>query len=52
MARLDRLGPAAKEVTQTGATIGREFFYELIQPVAQLSEVELQAALNRLVDAG
>ena len=30
MARLDRLG-AAKEVAQLGATIGREFSYELIQ---------------------
>ena len=30
MARLDRLGPAAKEVAQTGAAIGREFGYELL----------------------
>ncbi|MBI3801223.1 MAG: hypothetical protein HY268_30155 [Deltaproteobacteria bacterium] len=29
MARLDRLGPA-KEVVQVGATLGREFSYELI----------------------
>ena len=35
MARLDRLGPAAKEVAQIGAVIGREFAYELIEPVAQ-----------------
>jgi predicted ATPase len=34
-ARLDRLGPVAKEVAQIGAVIGREFSYELIQPVAQ-----------------
>jgi predicted ATPase len=33
IARLDRLGPAAKEVAQIGAVIGREFSYELIQPV-------------------
>ena len=30
MARLDRLGPAAKEVAQVGAVIGREFSYELL----------------------
>ena len=30
MARLDRLGPAAKEAAQIGATIGREFSYELL----------------------
>ena len=35
IARLDRLGPVAKEVAQIGAVIGREFSYELIQPVAQ-----------------
>ena len=35
MARLDRLGPAAKEVAQIGAVLGREFAYELIEPVAQ-----------------
>ena len=31
MARLDRLGPAAKEIAQIGAVIGREFAYELIE---------------------
>ena len=30
MARLDRHGPAAKEIAQIGAVIGREFGYELI----------------------
>ena len=35
MARLDRLGPVAKEVAQIGAVIGREFGYELIEQVAQ-----------------
>ena len=34
MARLDRLGPAAKEAAQIGAAIGREFSYELIVAVA------------------
>ena len=52
MARLDRLGPAAKEIAQIGAVLGREFAYELIEPVAQRPEPELQAALDQLVDAG
>jgi predicted ATPase len=52
IARLDRLGPVAKEVAQIGAVIGREFSYELIQPMAQRPEPELEAALGRLTDAG
>jgi class 3 adenylate cyclase len=52
MARLDRLGPAAKEVAQIGAVLGREFAYELIEPVAQRDEGELQAVLSQLNDAG
>jgi predicted ATPase len=52
MARLDRLGTAAKEIAQIGAVLGREFAYELIEPVAQRPEKELQAALDQLGDAG
>jgi len=52
MARLDRLGPAPKDVAQIGAVLGREFAYELIEPVAQRDEMELQAALGQLSDAG
>ena len=52
MARLDRLGPAPKEIAQIGAVLGRDFAYELIQPVAKRSERELQAALDQLGDAG
>jgi class 3 adenylate cyclase/predicted ATPase len=52
MARLDRLGPAAKEVAQVGAALGREFSYELLAAVAQRSAVELDAALGQLVTAG
>jgi predicted ATPase len=52
IARLDRLGPAAKEVAQIGAVIGREFSYELIQPVAQRPQPDLEGALDRLTDAG
>ncbi len=52
MARLDRLGPAAKGVAQIGAAIGREFSYELAASVGEVSEERLQEALLRLVDAG
>ena len=52
MARLDRLGPLAKEVAQIGAVLGREFAYELIEPVAQRPEREMQAALDQLGEAG
>ncbi len=52
IARLDRLGPTAKETAQIGAVIGREFSDELIRPVAQRPEPDLEAALDRLTDAG
>ena len=52
LARLDRLGPMPKEIAQIGAVLGREFAYELIEPVAQRPERELQAALDQLGDAG
>ena len=52
MARLDRLGPAAKEIAQIGAVLGREFGYALIEPVAQRPERELHAALDQLNEAG
>jgi class 3 adenylate cyclase len=52
IARLDRIGAAAREVAQIGAVLGREFSYELIAPVAQRNAAELQAALARLAEAG
>ena len=52
MARLDRLGPVARETAQVGAAIGREFSYELIAAVADRSDETLRAALEQLVDAG
>jgi predicted ATPase len=52
IARLDRLGSVAKEVAQIGAVIGREFAYELIEPVAQRPQPDLEAALDRLTNAG
>ena len=51
MARLDRLGPA-KEVAQIGAAIGREFSHPLLAAVAGKSKVVLEAALDRLIEAG
>jgi class 3 adenylate cyclase len=52
IARLDRIGPAAREIAQIGAVLGREFGYELIERVARRPESELQAALARLSEAG
>ena len=51
MARLDRLGPAAKEAAQIGATIGREFSYELLIAAAPESEATMLDGLNLLVAA-
>jgi predicted ATPase/class 3 adenylate cyclase len=48
-ARLDRLGPAAKEVAQVGAVLGREFTYELLDRVANRRDLEV--TLHRLADA-
>jgi class 3 adenylate cyclase/predicted ATPase len=52
MARLDHLGPAAKELAQIGAAIGREFSYEVLASVAQKSDAEVQTALTALTEAG
>jgi class 3 adenylate cyclase/tetratricopeptide (TPR) repeat protein len=52
MARLDRLGDAAKEIAQVAAAIGRDFSYELLALVADEPEQELQRQLTRLVEAG
>jgi TOMM system kinase/cyclase fusion protein len=50
MARLDRLS-AAKDVAQLGATLGREFSYELLRAVSPDDEATLQRGLERLVNA-
>jgi class 3 adenylate cyclase/tetratricopeptide (TPR) repeat protein len=50
--RIDRLGRAAKQTAQVGAVIGRDFSYELLAAVAELTESELQDALCRLGEAG
>jgi len=50
MARLDRMASNI-DVVQLGATIGREFTYELVQAVSPLEETELQQELGKLVEA-
>ena len=52
MARLDRLGPEARDIAQTGAAIGREFSYDIVTAVALRPEAETRAALERLVASG
>lgn len=51
LARLDRL-PAAKQVAQIGAVIGRDFSHELLNAVAELPETALSRGLDELVGAG
>ena len=50
MARLDRLA-TVKGLAQLGATLGREFSYELLQAVAPWDEETLQRGLHQLVEA-
>jgi class 3 adenylate cyclase/tetratricopeptide (TPR) repeat protein len=50
MARLDRLA-AVKGLAQLGATLGREFSYELLQAVSLWDEDTLQRGLHQLVEA-
>jgi class 3 adenylate cyclase/predicted ATPase len=51
MERVDRLGPA-KDIAQTGAAIGREFTYELLQATVEMPEGQLRQALDRFVASG
>ena len=48
MARLDRLGPEAKEIAQIGAAFGRDFSYRPLAAVAPKSD-KLEESLDRLV---
>jgi class 3 adenylate cyclase len=50
MARLDRLA-AVKGLAQLGATLGREFSYELLQAVAPWDQETLRRGLQQLVEA-
>jgi class 3 adenylate cyclase/tetratricopeptide (TPR) repeat protein len=49
-ARLDKL-PSARRVAQVGATIGRQFTYELLAAVCPLSKKEILQALDHLTAA-
>jgi class 3 adenylate cyclase/tetratricopeptide (TPR) repeat protein len=51
MARLDRL-PAAKQVAQLGAVIGREFPHALLAATASLPETQLARGLDELIASG
>jgi tetratricopeptide (TPR) repeat protein len=51
LARLDRLAPV-KEVAQIGATLRREFSYEVLAAVARRAGDELGDALDKLANAG
>lgn len=50
-ARLDRLA-SVKDVAQIGATIGREFTSKVLASISQLSQIQLEDALDKLVDSG
>jgi predicted ATPase len=50
MARLDRLA-TVREIVQLGATLGREFSYELLHAVSPVDEGTLQHGLRQLVEA-
>jgi class 3 adenylate cyclase len=50
MARLDRLR-VGKEVARTGAVIGREFSFELMEAVSELPAQRLEEALSELAQA-
>jgi tetratricopeptide (TPR) repeat protein len=50
MARLDRLA-AVKGVAQLGATLGREFSYELLHAVSPWDEATVHRGLQQLVEA-
>jgi predicted ATPase len=50
MARLDRLA-TVREVVQLGATLGREFSYDVLQAVYPVDETSLRQALAKLVEA-
>jgi class 3 adenylate cyclase/predicted ATPase len=51
MERIDRLGPT-KEIIQVGAAIGREFGYELLRGVVDVTESQLKNALHLFVESG
>lgn len=51
LARLDRI-PAAKELAQIGAILGREFSHTLLTVIADLPELTVHHGLQQLVNSG
>jgi class 3 adenylate cyclase/predicted ATPase len=51
LARLDRLPTATRSVAQLGATLGRDFSFELIHVVSEKDQSTLELDLDRLVHA-
>jgi class 3 adenylate cyclase len=51
-ARLDRMAPEARKVVQIGATIGREFSYELLREVLPGEDEALGRGLDQLLASG
>jgi predicted ATPase/class 3 adenylate cyclase len=52
MARLDRMPPEAKKVVQLGATIGREWTFELLREILPEEERLLSIGIEQLVGEG
>jgi class 3 adenylate cyclase/predicted ATPase len=50
MARLDHL-PQVRELAQIGSVLGREFAYEMISGLSNISEATLREGLGQLVEA-
>jgi class 3 adenylate cyclase/predicted ATPase len=51
-ARLDQMAPEARKVVQVGATIGREFTYELLREVLPGEDAALGRGLDQLLASG
>ena len=51
MERVDRLGPT-KAIVQAGATIGRDFTYELVRATVDATDSQLRQALDLFVASG
>jgi predicted ATPase len=52
IARLDRIGPAAKEVAQICSVFGREFTYELIERLATRPRPDLKGLSVSMISGG
>ena len=52
MARLDRLGPVARQLAEIGSVFGREFSYELLRSVWSGAPREMETGLDQLRSAG